>query len=61
MIGKIVRWNAATGRVYSLDWGTNAANSSYTNFAKGIAVGVYTDTAHDADQSGFYRVNVQKP
>ena len=57
--GHVVRWNAATGRVYSIYW-----TPSLTNGVQALETNIhyprnsYTDSVHDAESSGFYRVGV---
>ncbi len=57
----IVRWNAISGRVYSVDWSTNLLNDEFGSLAKDLAYpqSSYTDTVHDVETEKFYRINVQ--
>ncbi len=56
---QVLRWNAASGRVYSVYWSTNLLNG-FLLLETNITSGSYTDLVHSAGQ-GFYRIEVQKP
>ena len=51
-------WNAASSRVYTIYWASNLL-SGFQPFESGVIGGVFDDTVHDAEQSGFYRIGVQ--
>lgn len=55
----ILRWNATSGRVYSVYYSTNLLNG-FQPLQTNITAGVYTDLVHSAGQ-GFYRIEVKKP
>lgn len=55
----VLRWNATSGRVYSVYYSTNLLNG-FQLFETNITAGVYTDLVHSAGQ-GFYRIDVRKP
>jgi hypothetical protein len=58
--GFVVRWNAVSGRVYSVNRTTNLTDSFQaleTNIVWPQAS--YTDTVHDTEARNFYKVNVQ--
>ena len=56
----IVYWDSVTGRVYSVQWKpslTNAFEFMATNLV--YPQDSYTDTVHQAEESGFYKVGVE--
>jgi hypothetical protein len=55
----VLRWNATSGRVYSVYFSTNLLNG-FQSLETNITAGVYTDLVHSAGQ-GFYRIDVRKP
>jgi len=54
----VLRWNSASGRVYTIYWSSNLLNGFQTLETNWIG-GVFTDTVHSAEQAGFYKINVQ--
>jgi len=56
----VIEWPSITGRVYNVLW-----SSSLTNGFQGLESNIhfpqnsYTDTFHDAESKGFYRMGVQ--
>ena len=59
-LGKLLRWNAVTDRVYSIDGSTNLIEPWFELATDLPPVGVWTDTTHGADQLINYRLGVQK-
>ena len=57
--GRILLWPTVTGRVYSVSWSTNLLTAPPTLFMTNNTTGIYTDTVHTIEQSGFYRIGVQ--
>ena len=55
---RIVSWTPVAGRQYSVQWVTNL-QYAFTNIAVSNTTGVYTDTVHSANSSGFYKLGVQ--
>lgn len=55
---RILHWPAVTGRVYSVNWSSNLVAETFTVLASNITTGVYTDTVHTTDLTGFYRIGV---
>jgi hypothetical protein len=57
----VVSWDAAEGRLYNVLLNTNLANASFETAASDLAypVNAYTDTLHEADTAGFYRIDVR--
>jgi hypothetical protein len=55
----VVYWDAVTGRVYSVQWKASMTNA-FTPVATNILYpqNSYTDEVHQAEDSGFYRVDV---
>ncbi len=60
ILGKIVRWNSSTGRVYSVYRSEAVVGGIFSNIADNLATGSYTDALHEASP-GFYRVGVRLP
>ncbi len=61
MLGKVLRWTAASGRVYSID-GSTALPAGWFGLASNLPpVGVWTDAMHEADGMIHYRLGVTKP
>ena len=57
--GRILQWPIVTGRVYLVTWSSNLTTTAFQALATSNTVGIYTDTVHAADQSGFYRIGVE--
>lgn len=60
--GFVVSWDSVTGRVYGVNWATNLLNSSSFQTLETNIVwpqASYTDTLHDAEFRGFYKINVR--
>jgi len=58
--GRILQWNAASGRVYSVYWATNLLGGFQpleTNIL--WPQNSWTDTLHSAEDGGFYKIKVQ--
>ena len=55
----IIIWSAVTGRTYSVNWATNLLTTPFAPMTNNITTGVYTDTVHTVEQTGFYRIGVQ--
>jgi len=58
--GFVMRWNATSGRVYSVHWSTNLLNGFQplqTNIFWPQAS--YTDTVHGVHSKGFYKIGVR--
>ena len=55
-----LRWNAASGRVYSVYWSSNLL-SGFEPLATNIPWNgsVFTDSLHSAENQGFYRIKVR--
>jgi hypothetical protein len=58
--GFVVSWNAVTGRTYGI-WHCGSLTNAFTNLQSGIDFpqNSYTDTAHTAEASVFYKLIVQ--
>ncbi|MDF7807443.1 BACON domain-containing protein [Pontiellaceae bacterium B12219] len=58
--GFIIHWNAASGRVYAVNW-IDGLTNSLVPLTNNIAYpqGSYTDSVHAADDAGFYRLEVE--
>jgi len=58
--GFIIQWTSVSNREYSVHWGTNLMSglNVLTN-QLGYPQNSYTDTVHDAESTGFYRIDVQ--
>ncbi|MGE4490372.1 MAG: hypothetical protein AB7E95_12600, partial [Kiritimatiellales bacterium] len=58
--GFIVSWIAVSGRVYSVNWTTNLL-SNFQSLETNILSpqSSWTDTVHNSEADGFYRVDVQ--
>jgi hypothetical protein len=56
----VIYWNAVSGRVYSIEW-TSAVTNSFELMATDLYYpqNSYTDTLHQAEDSGFYKVEVE--
>ncbi len=57
--GRIVLWSTAPGRTYSVNWATNLLTMPFAPIVSNITTGVYTDTVHTVEQTGFYCIGVQ--
>ncbi len=55
-----IEWNSASGRVYAVYWTTNL-NEGFQPLETNIhwSVGGYTDTLHNAETTGFYKIDVR--
>lgn len=51
-------WTSASGRVYTIYWASNLF-SAFQPMQSNYTGGVFTDTVHDANNDGFYRIEVQ--
>lgn len=58
--GFVVGWTSVTGRVYAVNWTTNL-RSGFLMLETNIVwpQASYTDTLHNAESGGFYKINVQ--
>jgi hypothetical protein len=56
----VLRWNAASGRVYSVYYSTNLLNG-FQPLATNIpwTAGAFTDTVHNAQSQGYYKIDVE--
>jgi hypothetical protein len=56
----ILRWNATSGRVYSVYYSTNLLNG-FQPLATNIpwTAGAFTDTVHNAQSQGYYKIDVE--
>ncbi len=56
----IIYWDAVTGRVYSVHWKPSLTND-FTPMATNMVYpqGSYTDTVHQTEENGFYKVEVE--
>ena len=56
----VVYWDSVSGRVYSVQWSA-ALTNDFTSMATNLVYpqGSYTDTVHHAEESGFYKVEVE--
>lgn len=61
MIGKVLRWNAVSGRVYSVDGNTNLPEGWFELATNLPPAGVWTDTTHGAGGGVNYRLGVERP
>lgn len=51
-------WPSASGRVYTIYWTSNLL-STFTPMQSNYTGGVFTDTTHNANDDGFYRIEVR--
>jgi hypothetical protein len=58
--GFVILWNAVSNREYGI-WHCGSLTNTFTNLTSGILFpqNSYTDTTHNAEASGFYRMDVQ--
>jgi hypothetical protein len=56
----VLRWNATSGRVYSVYFSTNLLNG-FQPLATNIpwTAGCYTDSVHNAQSQGYYKIDVK--
>ncbi len=56
----VICWDAVTGRVYSIEW-ASATTNTFAPIATDLAYpqNSYTDTLHQAEDCGFYKVEVE--
>ncbi len=59
--GKVLRWNAVSGRVYAVDGSTNLPAGWFALATNLPPTGVWTDAAHGAEGIIQYRLGVEKP
>lgn len=62
--GNILNWASVSSRVYSVYWatnlpGTNAFSLMTNNLPATPELNVYTDEVYSAEQTIFYRINVE--
>jgi hypothetical protein len=57
----IVRWSAVSGRVYTVYWTSNLLNGFQQILGTNVpwTGNVFTDSTHNAEQQGFYRIKVR--
>ena len=56
----VLQWQPVTGRVYSVYWSSNLlAGFPAVPFVSNLVSGVYTDSVHEAEGDGFYRIEVE--
>ncbi|WPJ96272.1 malectin domain-containing carbohydrate-binding protein [Coraliomargarita algicola] len=53
-----IEWNAVHGRVYKVYWSSNLLDG-FTLIGSNITDGVFIDTEHTEEPSGFYKVTVE--
>ncbi len=61
MLGKVIRWAAASGRVYSIDGSTNLPAGWFGLASNLPSSGMWTDLTHATEGIIQYRLGVQKP
>ena len=54
----ILSWPSVSGRVYSVYWTSNLFNN-FQIIESNLTSGAYTDNLHNAEDTGFYRIEVQ--
>jgi hypothetical protein len=57
--GRVVTWNATNGRLYSVYFTTNLLTPDLWPMIHETASGSFTDTTHEAEDKGFYRIKVR--
>lgn len=60
--GWVVQWTSVSGRVYNVYWSSNLLQSgAFELIGSNIpwTTSSFTDTVHQAEEKGFYRINVQ--
>ncbi len=60
----VLTWDSVSGRVYTVYWGTNLAQTSdFEHRAADVPAvpprNTWTDSTHSAEQSGYYRIDVR--
>jgi len=55
----VLEWNATSGRVYSVYWTSNLLNGFGSPMQSNYTGGVYTDETHNAEEKGFYKIDVK--
>ena len=55
----VLRWNSVSSRVYSVWWSSNLLNETFIPLQSNVMGGVFTDSLHNAERKGFYRLEVQ--
>ncbi len=53
-----LQWTAASGRVYTIWWTSNLL-SSFQSLETNYTGGAFTDLIHNAEQEGFYKIDVR--
>jgi len=56
--GFVLDWPTVEGRMYSVYWASNMTSGVWSQLSANAA-GIYTDTVHEAENDGFYRIKVQ--
>jgi formylglycine-generating enzyme required for sulfatase activity len=59
--GRLLRWPAATNRVYAVSWSSNLINGAFVPLASGLTEGVFTDQVYGTTGAGFYQIQAEKP
>jgi hypothetical protein len=58
--GNLIRWTSQSGRSYSILWTDNLTNRFRPLATNLPAQNAWTDTVHNADAKGFYRIEARK-
>lgn len=61
----VITWQSASNRIYGLSWMTNLLGWAYDPLASNLPAtppqNIWTDTAHGAEDRGYYRIDVRLP
>jgi len=58
-VGNILQWSNVADRVYTIYWTSNLLNGFGAPWRSNITSGVFTDTLHEVESKGFYKIEVE--
>jgi len=57
--GNVLQWSNVSERVYTIYWTSNLLDGFGAPWKSNITSGVFTDTFHEAESEGFYKLEVE--
>ncbi len=57
--GNVLQWSNVSDRVYTIYWTSNLLSGFGAPWKSNITSGVFTDTFHEAETEGFYKLEVE--
>ena len=57
----IIEWTAVSGRVYTIYWTSNLLSGFGSPLTNNLSwtPAIFTDSAHSAEEKGFYKIEVE--